>query len=692
MRPSYHIVRNWTLEVLAIILAIGLIAAIGSILTIYNGKPVPDLGVNLTLNALLALLSTVLRGLLVVIVAQIISQRKWDWYTATGARPLEDLQKFDAGSRGILGAFQLIPTVALHDGVTLVAALILLLSFLVGPFVQQTSSTAECYFASLNASAASIPTAHWVPRSGGYRTSPGTMGETGWAAPDLIVAILSSVTSPDGVENRIIPNCATGNCTFDDLPPGKTRQEAQDSQASMHSAAAVCSACTDVTSLVTRDFNASTMETNHFLPNGMNLTFYTPAVVKSEKDLSWVEGLQTKDARAASRWAYVNATFFSKSRDSKTGVASVCSLYPCLRTYTTLVVENQLQEQEVQSELMQLEYSDANPYGTITFDGNKWTNAESNMYFNYTAVRSSCRINGRTLNSTSASSIDASFTNLTLYDYTSSPPIVSNFSLPEQCIYRQDPEFVSAIAQTLGKEIFDGSCSSYRVFTCTKTTQPFTTYNGQLLDVGAGAVLRTLYNDVGNNSFSNITLYFDKVATSLSNKLRVNYGTPFKPITLSGAEPPAPDMVRGTAWQTKTCVKMRWIWLLLPICLTALTTLLSAWTIWTNWRHRHVRPIWQDSILPFLFYGNIFVQQEQEILDGGIVRQVGGKEEERKKLMEASEMNKAARDVSIKIMWPEEGGSALLHRQAHKSVVSTQQPDRPLTSRQEGGLDDVSLH
>jgi hypothetical protein len=682
MRRSYHIFRIWILEVLAIVLAIGLIAAIGSILAVYNGKPVPDLGVNLSLNALLALLSTVLRALLVIIVAQIISQRKWDWYKSTRARPLEDLQKFDTGSRGSLGALQLIPTVILHDGVTLIAALILLTSFLVGPSVQQASQTAECSFTSLNGSGATIPTAHWVPRSGGYRTAIGN--PNGLPEPDIVVAILSSVTSPDGVENQITPSCATGNCTFDDLPSGKSRQEAlAESQISMHSAAAVCSACTDVTSLVTRKINATTKVSQQFLPNGVNITTesYVSARIRPEEDLSWMGDLLTKDARAASRWAYVNATFLSGWGNNAT--ASVCSLYPCLRTYTTIVNEDQLQEKQIQAEVMQIEFND---YPAERFDTVKSYNAGNNTYYNYTAIRSPCRVNGRTLNATDVSSAEPNSTNLTLYDFTSSPPIARKISLPEQCIYRHDPQFVVAISQLMEEEIFDGSCTTWKGLSCTKTRSSSQSYDGVIPSLGVGTVLRSLYNGYGNNSFSNITHYFDTIATSMSNRFRVNYGSPTKP---QGTDVPPLDVVRGTAWQTKVCVEMRGAWLLLPICLTTLTTLLSLWTIWTNWRHRHTRPVWQDSILPFLFYGHMFGPQDQKTQALGEVRQ--DSEGEGDKLLEANEMAAAAREITIKVKWPEDEGSGLLEEQAYSPAASLQQQSIPLRSRQDMGMDNVSL-
>lgn len=71
-------------------MAIGLIVAIAVLLETYDGKPAPDWGERINLNALLATLSAILRAMLVVVVSQIISQRKWEWFEAIRERPLSD--------------------------------------------------------------------------------------------------------------------------------------------------------------------------------------------------------------------------------------------------------------------------------------------------------------------------------------------------------------------------------------------------------------------------------------------------------------------------------------------------------------------------------------------------------------------------------------------------------------------------
>lgn len=75
MLENYPIFRVWLWEILAVVTAIALVAAIFIHLSFYDGKRSPNWGLSLSLNALLALLSTVFRAMLVVIVSHIISQR-----------------------------------------------------------------------------------------------------------------------------------------------------------------------------------------------------------------------------------------------------------------------------------------------------------------------------------------------------------------------------------------------------------------------------------------------------------------------------------------------------------------------------------------------------------------------------------------------------------------------------------------
>jgi hypothetical protein len=72
-------------------------------------------------------------------------------------------------------------------------------------------------------------------------------------------------------------------------------------------------------------------------------------------------------------------------------------------------------------------------------------------------------------------------------------------------------------------------------------------------------------------SFANTTNLFDSFANAVTNRFRFEFGA----ATFNETDRNLPlGVVQGVAWQESTCVQMQVKWLLLPICLTALTTVL----------------------------------------------------------------------------------------------------------------------
>lgn len=593
MRQHHNVFKVWIFELSAIIGTIAFFVAIGVILKKYDGKEVPDWGVNINLNALLALLSTFLRALLVLIVAQVLSQRKWDWYSKGTTRPMVDLQRYDEASRGSFGAIRLLPTVLWKDFIALSAALVLLLSFLVGPFVQQASRTVSCSFV-MQGQNASVPFAHWIPRSGGYQTRIGPGNPN--VLDDTAIAILSSVTSPHGPENQIKSTCATGNCTFDGN--GSDRLFS-----SIHTTVGMCNFCTDVTELVKiQPGNFSAYSTS--LPNGLNISTdgYTPAATRPSPNLSWMGRLLSDEHKTISRWAYVNATFLATARRNNS-LASVCSLYPCVRSYNISIHRNELTENEISTAPMQIEY---NPAIASSWSKIRQMDTHDNWMFNHTATIPSCIVSGREWN-VSHSQKDIPTTKLELYDVVKDQ--WQNTSRPEPCIYRQDPSFVSVITDIMQDEIFSGACSTRKGLTCSKVADRPSSYSGAIPSLGAGGALQTLYNK-GNISYSGVTDYFDAVALSMTNRFRNQYGSASKRLNDDAVAPL--DLVQGIAWQTTVCVSARIEWLVLPLTLSIVTALLSIWVIFTSWRQRGEKPVWKDSILPFLFYSHRFEMDQKE--------------------------------------------------------------------------------
>jgi hypothetical protein len=175
-------------------------------------------------------------------------------------------------------------------------------------------------------------------------------GEFGRPAPDTVVAILSSVTAPDGVENRISGICSTGNCTFrDENSAVREPQYVMDDDSTTHSTVTMCDTCVDIASLVSIKNNVSLGSKSigvrlYTLPNHFNVSCSPSgsdtAIIRPAKDLAWMGDLLTSELKAKSRWAYVNATFLSVGSNSSTAIAATCILYPCLRTYNASITRN----------------------------------------------------------------------------------------------------------------------------------------------------------------------------------------------------------------------------------------------------------------------------------------------------------------------------------------------------------------
>ncbi|KAK8092061.1 hypothetical protein PG997_002422 [Apiospora hydei] len=485
----FHVFRAWKVEILSVLLAFGLITSIAALLTLNNEKPVPDWGNHINFNALLAVVSTVLRATLVIIVSSIISQRKWE-------------------CRGIFGALLLLPTIIRRDAVALSAIIVLLASFLIGPFVQQASHTEECWFA-LPGPNASLPSAHYVPRLWGYsstRSSP---------IQELLGLIMSAAMAPDGPGNQISATCITGNCTF-------SGENQRGTQNTTHSTVGMCNKCVDVSSL---DYvhESKTLRLKN-VPKKYNISDHDYlAIIRPIPDLAWLGDLLTPELRAISRWAYINSTSLAKDKSGEKAVAAVCSLYPCLRTYNASITHNQLSEREVRSDPMRVILPEGFPSDLIV-QGELWADPRSQ----YAAVKSPCvEMDGGAVNLSPNISSHSAVTELALYDFTDyglAPYHITrqNITAPEECIYRHDAHFSGFISDTFGEIVFNGYCdySSADGGVLCFTNPDKATDSGDFLDSpGIWGVILALYNN-GDAEFSIIARWFDAFANTMTNNFR----------------------------------------------------------------------------------------------------------------------------------------------------------------------------
>lgn len=216
---------SWTIEFVAAAVAAASLASIGITLGVYNHLPVADWPHSIKLNTVLQILSTMLKGSMLVSVCACLSQLKWLWYTRH--RPLGDFEAFDSASRGPLGAVKLLYRLKCWH-LASIGSFVTLLALLSDAFIQQSVS----YPLKTVAQRDGLAT---VPYTQNYTQIGGGDGEPAYINQLMLAAVYAGVfsTKYGQTMSAVIPICTTGNCTFPAF-----------------ASLAVCSNCANVTRLL----------------------------------------------------------------------------------------------------------------------------------------------------------------------------------------------------------------------------------------------------------------------------------------------------------------------------------------------------------------------------------------------------------------------------------------------------------
>ena len=97
----------WTFEIISLMVSVIAVGGIVGVLASFEGQPLPDWPMNITLNSLIALLATFANANLAVPLQSGLSQLKWIQFKSRPA-PLTDMEVFDDASRGTWGAIKLL--------------------------------------------------------------------------------------------------------------------------------------------------------------------------------------------------------------------------------------------------------------------------------------------------------------------------------------------------------------------------------------------------------------------------------------------------------------------------------------------------------------------------------------------------------------------------------------------------------
>ncbi|KAF6804621.1 hypothetical protein CMUS01_14808 [Colletotrichum musicola] len=605
--------KLWLPEVMLLVAAGALLAAVFAILCSQNRRLQRNWRLPITLNSLANLLSTLFRAAVVAVAAEMICQAKWTWFWSDrrSTRRMADLQHFDSGSRGLLGSLQLARTVALRSPSTLVAVFVIVSSFAVGPFVQQAIKTREGTVEvdkwAVISAAQPVAVSYWFFQAATTSNSSKVVSIDYYMRPSARIALQTALQNPRGDDSSAWFNCATGNCTFYGLESGAPIEsvEAVRSCTEMtHATTGICHVSTDVSSLIARERppRSSSDTVRMTLPNGMALNTSETAsgMVFAPGDLSWAAGAISPRTQKLARHALSNITMLTtlspgrrKFQDEPT--ASSCSLYLCLKGYSGIVQNGELIERLISSEPMvhNERYKGDNPY-----EGQG----------SFVAVRSPCVVNGREFTEADI----AGGENLRWYEAN------------RLCVY--------SVGWLLAKELgrfLDGAFSE----TCEWRNQL-----GESLRCRESFWLSEFWAQ-GQTEARTISDRMSWTADALTNQLRRGLGR------TQGSD----SNVKGRALEYATFFVIDSEWLLFPALLLLLEAALLGLMIGRSWRCRGEEAVWKSSVLPLPYY-----------------REEG--EGDLRPLMTTQEMEKDAESVSVRFSRWREGYSGDGTRLRHITV------------------------
>lgn len=583
----------------------------------------------LSLNALLALLSTVYRGIIVATTAEVISQSKWEFFWSTESpQPLLFFHRFDAASRGIWGAIKLLPTAARRSTVGMISALIMLFSFAVGPFIQQSISIADRTFP-LAGALASIPIAQSLD------TADITIIDTQSTSyhlqdlrAEVVSKILSILLSPSSSDWGIQPNCTSGTCMFPDWNSGSIteRQSLNDSCEVTHASTGVCSSCFNVTSLIQTYATPPVLWLPFDKSNQISPTSHGNwLVVSTSQNLSWAETVISTDEMQKLAWSFANVTILSLT-SQEIPVAYTCSLYPCLRSYCGFVENNQIAEKTLKTEHLYPELVSVNETNEDPVMPPRFVLPNTG---NLASIQSPCLINNTVYTTSNFSSYPDTepVQIMSPLDWPNSPSV----QVPSQCLYKMEGFFPVIFGQFFETEVFNATCQASRD------------------NVGCtGSPWNTQFYNASDGGLEQISSLFDDISESLTKEFRRGLGR----------EENSTDQVLGQSYVTKSLYITQWKWLSFPIIFMIVEIILLLWVIVRSMRRRGTEMVWKSCILPIMYYRDRFVDVYGASPGEPHTAREGKLEQD--SLMTTSEMKRDAKGVSV-VLLRGDGGS--IHRE-----------------------------
>ncbi|KAI8966263.1 hypothetical protein F5Y11DRAFT_365841 [Daldinia sp. FL1419] len=610
--------KCWKWEALCCVLVLASPLVILATLYPYDGRPLPEWPLSLSVNTLLSIYSMVLKASLAFVAASCIGQLQWTWFSQ--GRPIYDLVRYDNARQGAWGSLQLLWAQRMRQPLATLGGLVLVLSIGIDPFIQQLISLHDCSVA-IGGKQATLPRTN---RFDDQLEVP-TFGH------DIDLAI-SRGTTQSG--NGLYPDCITGNCTFTES----------------YGTLGYCSFCEDSSDEIsirtthtpidnsTRSpFPGEAITIKSGLPQGIYWsnsmselsrlnTTYSVNVTQPYNMHNWdVDGVEVakmslfqegyddvwkpkRPERMTVKILAGKTSFSDEHKDMSTGQtirgcgngtsvnlwrcrgygAATCRIQPCVRVYNATVKGGHLTERLLTQS------------GDVQWGSDPIQNAGLGM------VDTQCLMPqdktalirlGYVIHDTLRwlpynASFDAGGDNSIAINTTSS-------LLAKECLYFMNNGFSSSFGPwAIGSHFL----AALRGVGGNDNADGMTISSFEGPDI-----IKSLY-DYGRVDFKRVQEVFSNISESLTTYIRTN-GNP------NYSEPAV-----GQALHYAICIRVQWQWVAFPSFLAFMTLLLFVWTVCSK-KLRYF-PAWKSSPLPWLIYGpqslGVFNTDDLEQMEHGI--------------------------------------------------------------------------
>ncbi|KAL9623683.1 MAG: hypothetical protein Q9160_002139 [Pyrenula sp. 1 TL-2023] len=561
----------WLKEVLSSIISLAALAIMAFLLSAYQDRTIPRWPSLISFNSLISTFTSIMKAAMLVPVAEGISELKWTWFAR--ARPLTDLDRYDAASRSPLGALTLLRKRYLS--LASMGALIAIFALAIDPFTQQTLQYYDC-LQPLESVPAMIE-----------RTSNLTSGFVleGSANAPLVAGLYQGLLDPPtNASAGISIGCQSGNCTF------------PHENGIAYSSLALCSSVDDRSHMIQND-SAAHNYTLH--GNGDSyLSIDTESIVLVSADITDFLGYSVDRPLLMLDvlMFIINCEGNSETSTShcvRRPWASNASLYPCVHTYGEVYVSNSIFHETIMSKTalpfasMNLgptdhDYSLAGDFASFAGvncapSKTPWRTKTQATY----PLGNGSRAVGSSGRATSAEDI-AWYDRACTYGFGAWTTFALQGYFPNFFGTPQSPNSLSLDPDNER----DWSRS---------VGDPW---------------LRRMYAN-GSANLTTVRAFMEGLANAVTPIIR-RYGD---------AEDSAP--VKGTVLVNRTCVHVAWEWLILPVALLLLTfsfftaTVIKSWGYTRDGETQVGNRAWKSSSLPLLWCG----------LTDDMRRQYGGSDE-----------------------------------------------------------------